>query len=100
MVVRMKEESRSGKQVNVLYLIRSFAVDAVSTSLFDESYEGLEEKDKQLSASGVVDSFVAAGGFWCLPGWTFRALGWLNQRVWEEPEVAGGMERVDRFVKR
>jgi hypothetical protein len=43
MVVRMMEESRSGKEVNVLNWIRSLATDAVSTYLFDESYEGLEK---------------------------------------------------------
>jgi cytochrome P450 len=100
MVVRMKEESRSGKPVNVLNLTRSLATDATSAYLFDESYEGLEEKDKQLSASGMVDSFVAVGRFWYLPSWTFQALEWLGQKIWEEPEVAGSMERVDRFVKR
>lgn len=35
-----------------------------------------------------------------LPSWTFQALEWLRQKIWGEPEVAGSMERVDRFVKR
>jgi cytochrome P450 len=99
MVNRMKEESLSRMPVNVLNLTRSLATDVVSAYLFGESYDGLEEKEEHLSASGMVNSFVAVGRFWYLPSWTFQALEWLNVKIWDEPEVANSMEKVDNFVK-
>jgi cytochrome P450 len=99
MVNRMKEESRTGKPVNVLNLTRSLATDAVTAYLFGESYDGLEEKDDHLSASGMVDSFVAVGRFWYLPSWAFQVLEWLNVKIWDEPETANSMDKVDNFVK-
>lgn len=99
MVARMKEESRGGKPVNVLNLTRSLATDAVTAYLFGESYDGLEEKNGHLSASGMVDSFVAVGRFWYLPGWTFQTLEWLIAKVWDEPHVTRSVEKVDNFVR-
>jgi cytochrome P450 len=99
MVARMKEESRGGKPVNVLTLARSLATDAVTAYLFGESYDGLEEKDEHVSASGMVDSFVAVGRFWYLPGWTFQTLEWRIAKVWDEPRVTQSMEKVDNFVR-
>ena len=99
MVDRMKMEARSGHPVNVLNLTRSLATDAVSAYLFGESYDGLEENEDQLSASGMVDSFVAVGRFWYLPSWTFQTLEWLVAKISHDPEVARSMWRVDRFVK-
>jgi cytochrome P450 len=99
MVVRMKDESRSGKPVNVLNLARSLATDVVTAYLFGESYDGLEEKNEHLSANGMVDSFVAVGRFWYLPSWTFQTFEWLIAKVWDEPQVTQSMEKVDDFVR-
>ena len=77
MVARMQTEKKARRPVNVLNLTRSLATDAVTAYLFGESYDGLGETDGEakLSASGMVDSFVAVGRFWYLPGWVF---GWLS----------------------
>ena len=99
MVDRMKIESCGGHPINVLNLTRSLATDTVSAYLFGESYGGLGEKQDHLSASEMVDSFVAVGRFWYLPSWTFQALEWLDAKIWHRLEVAHIMQRVDSFVK-
>src|SRR2546423_4623881 len=99
LVNKMKEKSRSGMPVNVLNLTRSLATDAVTAYLFDKNYDGLEEKEEHLSASGMVDSFVAVGKSWYLPSWAFQTLEWLSAKIWPVPDVANSMEKVDSFVK-
>ena len=96
-VNRLKAEGTTGKPVNILNLTRSLATDAVSAYLFGEDYGGLEE-ESHLSASGMVNSFVAVGRFFYLPGWLFTALEWLNAKFWPEEEVAESMAKVDGFV--
>ena len=94
---RMTAEGSTGKPVNVLNLTRSLATDAVSAYLFGEDYGGLEEEG-HLSASGMVNSFVAVGRFFYLPGWLFTALEWINEKFWQEEQVAESMAKVDGFI--
>lgn len=67
MVGRLKREKddAAGKPVDVLNIFRSFAMDMLTTYLFKKSYQGIEEPI--LSATGFVDSFVAANRFFYLP---------------------------------
>jgi cytochrome P450 len=98
MVSRMKEEAKSGAPVNILNLTRSLAADAVTAYLFDESYGGLEEKDGKMSASGMVNAFVAVGRFFYLPNWVFRLLEWSNEKFFPNHEVNSSMSKVDTYV--
>jgi cytochrome P450 len=98
MVVRMKEEARTGKPVNILNLTRSLATDAVTAYLFDDSYGGLEETDGEMSASGMVNAFVAVGRFFYLPNWMFRLLEWSNEKFFPNQQVNASMSKVDSFV--
>ena len=82
----------------MLNLTNSFATDTVRTYLFGESYGDLEEKNEHLSASGVVDSFVAVGRFWYLPSWTFQTLEWLIAKMGHERRAARSMKTVATFV--
>lgn len=55
MVRRMRAEAETGKPVNLLNIARSLALDAVSTHLFQENYNGTAENGS-LSASPFVDA--------------------------------------------
>ena len=98
MVVRMKEEANTGKPVNILNLTRSLATDAVTAYLFDDNYGGLEETDGKLSASGMVNAFVAVGRFFYLPSWMFQFMEWCHEKLFPDQEVNSSMSKVDSFV--
>lgn len=98
MVARLKEESLSGRPVNILNLTRSFAVDTVSAYLFDQNYNGTSEKGSSLSASAYVDSAVAIGRLFYLPNWLFAWVEWIIERCFPDEHAAVSMTLVDKFV--
>ncbi|KAJ9604806.1 hypothetical protein H2200_010921 [Cladophialophora chaetospira] len=108
-----KLSQTSGGPLNILNLTRGLAVDAVSSYLLGRSYDALSEDSKKkkdettavhrelaepMSASGMVDTFVAVGRFWYLPGWAFKLVeswdSWYNANE----EVVHSLARVDDFV--
>lgn len=99
MVARMqkeKEESK-GRPVNMLNITRSLAIDAVTSYLFDRSYNAIGES--KLSADKFVDSFVAVGRFFYLPPWLFSLLGMYQSRMEEfKPEYYHSIASVDKFA--
>lgn len=99
MVERMKEEKQSRGIVNVLNLTRSLAVDAVSTHLFQENYNGTSEKSGRLSASAFVDAFVAVGRFFYLPNFLFIWTEWVIEKCFPDQHTNESMAVVDRFVQ-
>ncbi|KAL2065493.1 hypothetical protein VTL71DRAFT_3163 [Oculimacula yallundae] len=99
MVDRMQEEAKTGRPVNVLNLSRSLAVDAVSTHLFQENYNGTSEKGKTLSVSAFVDAFVAVGRFFYLPNTAFVWLEWATEKCFPNEHTATSMQVVDKFVE-
>lgn len=99
MVERMKEEASTGRPVNVLNLGRSLAVDAVSTHLFQQNYDGTSEKGNRLSVSAFVDAFVAVGRFFYLPGPVFVWLEWLLETLISEKHTIDSMAIVHKFVE-
>jgi cytochrome P450 len=99
MVERMKEEKETRGIVNVLNLTRSLAVDAVSTHLFRENYNGTSEKSGRLSASAFVDAFVAVGRFFYLPNLLFTWLEWATQKCFPDEHTDASMAIVDHFVE-
>ena len=109
---REKDAARkTGKEVNVLNLARSLAVDVVTAYLFKRSYGGLEEdfysgekaiekaKSEHMSASEFVNAFVGVGRFFYLPNWSFVLLEKVSAYLFESPETVESISRVDRFVK-
>jgi len=97
-VQRMRDESMTGKPVNVLNLTRSLAVDAVSTHLFQQNYDGTSEKTERLSVSLFVDAFVAVGRFFYLPNSVFLWVEWLSDKLASDEKTHLSMEVVDKFV--
>lgn len=121
-VERLNEckKTSKGRPVNILNLTRGLAVDAVSSYLLGKSYGALDEdgtkeeksavqkevagftssKDQEqgMSASGMVDCFVAVGRFWYLPTWAFKIMesfdAWWNA----EEEVSKSLTLVDEYV--
>jgi cytochrome P450 len=108
-VQQMQQGANTGKPVNVLNLTRALAVDAVTAYLFGKSYGGLDgqveerravtDEMKGLSASGMVNSFVAVGRYWYLPGWAFNTLAWLEEKIYPDWEVFNSISTVDKFVE-
>lgn len=74
------------------------AVDAVSTHLFQENYDGVSENGPTLSVSAFVDAFVAVGRFFYLPNTIFVLLEWAITKFQADPETDNSMMLVDKFV--
>ena len=98
-VGRMKEEAHTGKPVNLLNLGRSLAVDAVSTHLFQQNYDGTSETGNRLSVSAFVDAFVAVGRFFYLPGPVFVWLEWAVETFIPNKHTNDSMAIVHKFVE-
>lgn len=98
MVERLIEEARTEKPVNILNLTRALAVDAVSTHLFRENYNGVSETGPTLSVSAFVDAFVAVGRFFYLPTVAFVWLEWAIAKYMADQETEESMTLVDKFV--
>ncbi|OAL03398.1 cytochrome P450 [Phaeosphaeriaceae sp. SRC1lsM3a] len=98
MIERLALESKSKRSVNVLNLTRSLAVDAVSTHLFRENYDGVSEQGPTLSVSAFVDAFVAVGRFFYLPNVVFVWLEWAITKWQADRETDDSMMIVDKFV--
>lgn len=122
-VDRLLERKRAdnvGKAVNVLNLTRGLAVDAVSSYLLGASYGALDEHgnreekravrkevsgspdsdnhEQHMSASGMVDCFVAVGRFWYLPTWAFTWVEYFDAWWNGGEEVSKSMSLVDEYV--
>lgn len=99
MVARLKREKTEahGKPVNVLNIFRSLAFDMLTSYLFDEPYNGIEEQN--LSATEFVDNFVAAGRFFYLPNMIFKfaetVAGNLDQK---KVDVSRSNKMVEKFA--
>ena len=99
-VDRVKKEAKTGKPVDILNLSRCLATDAVTAYLFQDSYGGLDELGQDLSASGMVNTFVAVGRFWYLPNWAFKWVEWFEGKYLLSKEVNASLNTVDAFVER
>lgn len=100
MVERMVAESKTGEPVNVLNLTRSFALDAVSAYVFQDPYGALEEKSSQLSASPVVDLFVAVGRAFNMPRRLFALQQWVVDTVSSNHPAQECVNIVDGYLRR
>ncbi|CAD6448928.1 37a5e44e-206e-4990-9005-f5b8ba8e654f [Sclerotinia trifoliorum] len=98
LVRRMRDEAKGGEPVNCLNLARSLALDAISTHLFLENYNGTLEKGEKLSASAFVDAFVAVGRFFYLPNTAFVWLSWLVEKLVMDSHTENSIKLVDQFV--
>jgi cytochrome P450 len=98
MIERLESDSKTKRPVNVLNLTRSLAVDAVSTHLFRENYNGVSEQGPTLSVSAFVDAFVAVGRFFYLPTVVFVWVEWAATKWQADQETDDSMTIVDKFV--
>lgn len=98
MVDRLQQEALTRRPVNVLNLTRSLAVDAVSTHLFRENYDGVSERGPVLSVSAFVDAFVAVGRFFYLPNTAFVWLEWAIAKWAPDRATDDSMSLVDKFI--
>ena len=89
-------------------------MDAVSAYLLGKSYDALDEgsvkhgKDETnaarkelagpMSASEMVDTFVAVGRFWYSPSWAFKRVEAWDAWWSADAEVTVSLARVDEFV--
>lgn len=121
-VQRLAEGQTMNKQdtpLNILTLTRSLALDIVTSYLFGTAYGALNENQEEtdavqkevaetttpgeethMSASGMVDCFVAVGRFWYLPQWGFKLVETFDAWWNAEEQVSQSMSRVDQFVAR
>jgi len=98
MVERLEKEASTGRPVNLLNLSRALAIDAVSTHLFQQNYDGTSEKGGKLSVSAFVDAFVAVGRFFYLPNLVFVWMEWAIEKFFSDEHTDVSMEIVDKFV--
>lgn len=98
MIERMKNEAKTGKPINVLNLTRSYALDAVSTYVFQRPYGAIEEKSVQLSASPHVDLIVTVGKYFYLPASWLVLLEWLLNLVARDRSTKQSVEVVNSFL--
>ncbi|KEF54564.1 uncharacterized protein A1O9_09006 [Exophiala aquamarina CBS 119918] len=102
-------QEKRGKPWNILNLTRGLALDAVSSYLLGGNYGALDEplvKEEEhkadtggeMSASGMVNCFVAVGRFWYLPIPVFKKLESFNAWWNAENEVSTSLAMVDEFV--
>ena len=68
--------------------------------LFRDTYGGLDELGVELNANGMVNTFVAVGRFWYLPGWAFKCVEWFEGKFLLSQEVSESLGTVDGFVKK
>ena len=77
MVRRMRVEARAGGRVDILKFTRAFAMDAVSSYVFQQPYGGLEESSALLSAYPYIDLISRLGGYFWVSHSLFAGLQWL-----------------------
>lgn len=94
-----KESATQGKSVELLNLTRSLAADTITSYLYDENYDGLGETG-ELSATGMVDSFVAVGRFFYLPTPLFNAVMRAIDLVAPSADEQASLQHVDVFVSK
>ncbi|KAH8653520.1 cytochrome P450 oxidoreductase [Xylariales sp. PMI_506] len=111
---REVEKAREGSnRVEVLQVCRGLALDAISSYLFGIKYGGCEEDINQqqssdskgserggMTASQMVDSFVAVGKSWYLPCWAFQLHERITGLIWSDEKVDASMNMVREYVAR
>ncbi|KAF2649574.1 cytochrome P450, partial [Lophiostoma macrostomum CBS 122681] len=96
-----KDGSKGGAgrrgNVNLLDATRRLAIDVVSSHLFSRNYDSMSEEG-ELSVSAFVDTFVAVGRFFYLPGWVFQLVEMGLEKCFPDQKVETSMKQVDAFV--
>lgn len=98
-LARLKREmsEAKGTPIDILNIMRSLALDAVTAYLFHEPYNGGMEK--KLSASPYVDLLVETGKVFYLPKWAFSLFEmWTNRSIEKDADVLASLEKVDDYT--
>jgi cytochrome P450 len=106
----IKTGKESGK-VNVLELARGMALDAVTEYLFSIRYGALidhteaektattmKSSEPRMSASAIVDNFVASSRFLYLPPWLYSWADRIDNILFPNPSLAVSAEVVDEYI--
>ncbi|KAL2814304.1 cytochrome P450 [Aspergillus granulosus] len=100
-VGRIRRDAKSGQPVNVLQIARAFAIDAVTTYLFQERYGALDENVDVMSASPFVDAYVGVGAFFNFAcGRLGEFLVGLLEHLTQGPETAKSFTAMDEYTRR
>jgi cytochrome P450 len=100
-------------EANVLDLARGMSIDAVTEYLFSICYGALHDQAKvekpafsrsggepKMSASAIVDNFIATGRFFYLPPWLYGWADWVEGIVFPNPTLAVSTEIVNEYIER
>ncbi|KAK6065555.1 cytochrome P450 [Seiridium cupressi] len=111
--VTLFQERKRGGKANALDLARSLSIDQVTEYLFGIRYGALSdsveaEKAAQskikdgstMSASAIVDNFIATGRLWYLPVGLYNWVDWLDAIVFPNPSLGMSHKIVDDYVNR
>ncbi|KAJ5721376.1 uncharacterized protein N7483_009310 [Penicillium malachiteum] len=97
--VKIRNELRTGKPVDVLNLSRCMAIDSVTAYLFQNRYGALGENLKSLSASPFVDAFVGVGAlFNMVPGKISNFFMAIHGNIMSSEGSVKAFGMIDRFT--
>ena len=97
MIKRIEEAKKQGGRVDVRRITRAMATETVSSYLFKEGIEALDEKG-QSAIAPMVDYFVAFGRFWNLPKWAFDRLVTVIDTIAPDKGANESIAKVDAFL--
>lgn len=95
MVRRMGVEAKTGRRVDILRLLRAFALDTLSDYVFQHPYGGLEESQALLSATPFIDLITALGGYLWVSN---SAFAWLLHFVPQDPKTKSSLKTIALFL--
>jgi cytochrome P450 len=97
--LRKMGEGKGGKEVDLIPIMRAYAMDTIAGYLFKKPYGALKEvgleKEGEFTPAGFVDAFVAQGAFFHLPQWV-DSIYHFFQLPSKETEKA--FERVETYT--
>ena len=99
LVHRMGMEAKTGGPVDLLKLTRAFAMDAVTTYIFQCTYGGLDESSALLSAYPFIDFVNWVGGLFWIPHSSFVGIQWLFNLIHTDHKTKTSFKTMDLFVE-
>ena len=97
-VNRLLEASRSGQSINLIDHTRAFALDAVSSYVFQSNYGSLEEKSDGFSAAECVDMFISDSRWYYLPDMLTRLIQRYMPYLLPDTKATQSEHLVDQYL--
>ena len=98
MAQRMGVEAKAGRPVDILKLVRAFAMDAVSANVLQQCYGGLDESSALQSAYPYMDFAMKGNHFWISPSW-YVWIQWLPIFKKLDSKTKSSIMTVDLFIE-